>query len=454
MRGRLGVACLLPAIFLCGRRCAAAEAVPAASTGSQSAGASVIRFIDFKTEVHRVTAEWVIQAIDLADREGDALVLIQLDTPGGFVGSLEEIVQRMLASKTPIVVWVGPSGVKAASAGFIMMIAADVASMAPGTNAGATAVVGLGGSGSDEDTSHKKAMNDVAARVRSIADHRKRNVKACEEAVYSARSYSDAEALEKGIIDLVARDRDELLRRLDGLEVLRFDGGSSRLRTAGAKLVPFEMTARQHVLSLLANPTIVYFLLMLGLGGLYLELSNPGLIFPGVIGALSLLLFAYACQILPVSAVGIALLLAGIGMFVVEIKVTSYGLLTLGGIFCLVVGSLMLFDGPPEVRLSLPVVLPGSLVLGGACAFAVRLAVRAQRAPVVTGVEGLSGELGTVTVDVAPEGKVFVHGELWDAVSVSGPLPRGARVRVVRVDGIRLIVEPAHPGAAGGGTHD
>ncbi len=411
-----------------------------------------VRLVDFDDVVTPVSAARVIAAIDLADRDGEDLVLIRLDTPGGLVTSLERIVQRELSAKTPVVCWVGPAGAKAASAGFLILIASDVAAMAPGTHTGAAAVISsLFGANPENDVGLKKASSDVAARARTLAEHRGRNVEACEKAVLAAEAYTDGQALKEGVIDLVAPSVDDLLRQLDGREIKRFDGSTKRLATAGARIVRQEVTFREEVLGFLANPLVAYLLLLIGLGGLYVELSHPGLVFPAVMGVLCLLLFAFSAQILPVSAIGILLILLGIVLFVLEIKIVSHGMLTVGGLVCLVLGSLVLFRGPiPELRLPLVAVLPASLTLAAACALAVRLAVRAQRSPVATGVEGLAGETGDVVADVDPEGKVFVHGEIWDAVSASGPIRKGARVRVTRVEAMRLYVEPADAPPAGG----
>lgn len=261
--------------------------------------------------------------------------------------------------------------------------------------------------------------------------------------MFAAEAYTDTVALNTGIINLVAKDRDDLLRQLDGRDVRRFDGSTVRLTTQGARFEQTEVGARQKVMEFIASPYVAYLLFLLGVGGLYVEMTHPGLVFPGVIGVACLILFAFASQILPVSTIGVLLILLAIVLFVLEIKVTSYGMLTVGGILCLLVGSTMLFKGPiPEMRLPLYVALPPSLALGALCAFAVRLAVRAQRTKVATGVEGLTGEVGDVTRDLEPEGMVFVHGETWNAVSSSGPIPRGARVRVVKVENLRLTVEP------------
>jgi membrane-bound serine protease (ClpP class) len=424
---------------------AAEVTAPAAPASPSATSAPVIRYVEFDASVNPISKEWIIQAIDLADRNGEMLVLIRLDTPGGLVTSLQEIIKRMLSAKTPIAAWVGPSGAHAASAGFLILIASDVTAMAPGTRTGAASVITPSGEGEKENTGLKKANNDFAALARTIAAHRKRDVDACEKAVVDATVYTDQEALKNGIVGLVARDRDDLLRQLDGREVRRFDGSTTILRTNGAQIVSAAASYREKILGWLAEPVISYFLLMLGIAALYMEFNNPGLIVPGAIGALCLLLFAFSVSLLPVSAVGVALILIAIFLFVLEIKIASYGLLTIGGLLCLVIGSLMLYDGPiPDLRLSLAVVLPTSLVVAGACALALRLSVQAHRTKIATGVEGIVGETGEVTIALAPAGKIFVHGETWDAVTAAGThLARGTRARVVRVDGARLVVEPA-----------
>jgi len=427
--------------------CALAVLLHAAALGAEP----VIRWVDFEDKyVLPGFEDRIIRAIDDADREANDLVVVQLDTPGGMVSSMETIVKRMLAAKTPIVVWVGPSGARAGSAGFFILIAADVAAMAPGTRAGAASVVFGAGKSEEGDVLLKKANQDAAALVRTIAEHRGRNVEACEKAVFAADAYTDKIALESGIVDLVAKDRDDLLGQLDGKAIHRFDGSVAVLRTAGARFVQTETHLQQKFIEFVASPVMAYLLLILGLGGLYVELTHPGLVFPGVVGVLCLLLFALASRVLPVSTVGLLLILLAVVMFILEIKVASYGMLTVGGTVCLVIGSLMLFRGPiPELRLPISVALPPALALAALCAVAVRLAVRAQRAAVGTGVEGLVGEVAEVTQDLVPEGKVFVHGELWDATLQSGVARAGQRVRVVRVDNMRLVVETVGTGPAG-----
>jgi len=406
----------------------------------------VVRLVDFETTVNPVTVSRITKAIDEAEANGEDLVLIRLDTPGGLVVSMEKIVKRMLQAEVPVVVWVGPAGAKAASAGFFILVAADVAAMAPGTRTGAASTVMVGGENREDDVLLKKANEDAAAMLRSIAEHRGRNIEACQEAVFSAKAYEESVALEKGLIDLVARDIDELLELLDGREIRRFDDTTVVLNTAGARRVRTEFSFRQGFMEFLAHPEVAILLLMLGLLGIYVEITHPGVVFPGVVGVLSLLLFAIAAQALPISTIGILLLLLSAAMFILEIKVVSYGMLTVAGVICLVIGSVMLIDGPiPELRVPLGLVVPLSVAIGLTVALVLRLAIKAQLARVATGMEGLPGELGRVTRELAPEGKIFIHGEIWNAASSGDSIPEGAEVRVLQVENLKLIVEPTEP---------
>ncbi len=401
-----------------------------------------VRRVEFDQPVTAASVQRIVRAVDDARVAGDALVFVRLDTPGGDVDSMESAIKSMLGSPVPIVAWVGPSGARAASAGFFLLLAADVAAMAPGTRTGAASVVFAFGESKDDDVRLRKITNDMAAAGRSIAEHRGRPLEQVEKAIRSAEAFTDATALEAGLVDLIAKDPDALMALLDGREIRRLDGTTTTLSLDRITWVESERSWTQRFTEVLASPVVAFFLLLVGLGGLYIELTNPGLVLPGVVGALALILFAFAARMLPFSAVGILLILLGIVMFVLEIKITSYGLLGLGGTACVVLGSLLLFPGPvPELRLPLAVVLPASLTFAAFCAVAVRLAVRAQRAPVATGVEGLVGAVGTVTDPLEPAGKVFVHGEIWDAVAGEGRLGRGTRVRVTGVEDMTLRVE-------------
>lgn len=409
-----------------------------------AADAQVVYSAEVDSIIHPVSAQYMIETMARADAENAALVVFTLRTPGGLVDATRDIVTKMIAAKTPIVVYVAPSGARAASAGFIITIAADIAAMAPGTHIGAAHPVSGGGAVMDE-TSSKKAAEDMAAYVRTIASKRGRNAQLAEQAVLQSKAFTEQEALKATprLIDLVAASHDDLLKQLDGRTVTRFDGQSVTLRTASATVVPIAMTLRQRILSAIAHPNIAYILLSLGTLGLTIELWSPGAILPGVVGGLALLLAFFALQVLPINFVGLLLMLFGLVLFALEITVTSYGLLTIGGIISLIFGSLMLFDSAaaPELQVSLALIL--SVVLGftAIAGFLVRLALRSQRAASTTGAEGLTGETGQALDSIAPgtPGRVRVHGEIWNAVADEAIAP-GDRTTVTNVNGLTLTV--------------
>jgi membrane-bound serine protease (ClpP class) len=416
---------------------------------SAAAGANspTVRLVRFETDINTASARRILDALDAADRANDALVLIELDTPGGSVDATETIVKKMLATKTPIAVWVGPSGARAASGGFYLLIAADIAAMAPGTRTGsASAIFGMGKS-DDGDVLLKKVTNDLAALARSIAEHRGRNVEACDKAVVSAESFTDATAVKDGLVDLVAKDRDDLLRQLDGRKLKRFDGSTTTLAVAGAGIVEPVRTRtaklEERLGGFFANPTVVYLLFLIGLAGLYAEFNHPGTWVPGLVGAVALILFIFLAQQLPISMIGLLLVLTGLALFVLELKIASHGMLGLAGTVAVIAGSVMLFPGGERgLKPPLLVVLPGSLTLAALCFFATRLAIKARQAPLATGVEGLRGEIGVVEQACEPEGTIFVHGASWKAMAASGPVPAGARARIVRVRDLIVDIEP------------
>jgi membrane-bound serine protease (ClpP class) len=393
--------------------------------------------------IHPVTADYMIATIDRADATDAALVVFTLRTPGGLLDSTREIVSRMITAKTPVAVFVAPSGARAASAGFLLTLAADVAAMAPGTHIGAAHPVEGGGQKMDE-TMAKKAAEDVAAYARTLAGRRHRNVTIAAEAVTESRAFTEQEGLDATppLIDLVVPDLPELLDQLDGRSITRFDGSSTVLHTAGARLVRVEMTWRQRVLSAIANPNVAYLLLSLGTLGLTIELWNPGAVLPGVVGGLCLLLAFFAFSILPVSSAGLMLIVFGLLLFVLEIKITSFGLLTVGGMVSLVLGSMMLVDSPlPELQVSLRLILPVVVGFTAITALLIRLALGAQRQRPVTGPSGMVGETGQTLTPLGPdlEGTVATHGEIWRATAPE-PIPSGSRVRITAVDGMQLRV--------------
>ena len=382
------------------------------------------------------TAEYIKSGIRKAEENGAACIIIELDTPGGLAESMRLIVQNILASRVPVVVFVSPGGARAASAGVMITMAADVAAMAPGTNIGAAHPVGAGGKDIDGAMSDK-IINDMVAQAKSVAEKRGRNANWVEDAIRESVSVTETEALKENIIDLIAKDTDDLIRQLNGREIK--DRG--KLELDEAKKIFLEETLRTKILRTISNPNIAYILMMIGLAGLYFELSHPGAIFPGVIGAISLILAFFAMQTLPVNYAGILLIVLAIIFFIMEMKIASYGLLSVAGIVSLLLGSLMLFEGDtPDMKLSWHVLLPTIIMISGFFVGVASLVFRAQISKPATGAGGLVGEIGIVKKALRPEGKVFVHGELWHA-RAKEPLDEDAKVRVVKVVNLTLEVE-------------
>ena len=393
--------------------------------------------------IHPVAAEYVAEVIAKADAEKAALVVITLRTPGGLVDSTRDINNAIIHAKTPVAVFVGPSGNRAASAGFLITIAADIAAMAPATHIGAAHPVAGNGEKIDE-TMAKKMASDVAAYARTLATHRKRNVTLVEQAVLESRSFTEEEALSASppLIDLVANDVPDLLRKLDGRTITRFDGQTQTLHTAAATTVSVDMTWQQRVLSAIAHPQIAYLLLTLGTLGLTIELWSPGAILPGIAGGICLLLAFFAFQVLPVSYAGILLIMFGLVLLILEVKVTSYGLLGVGGVVSLLLGSMMLIDSPlPELQIGLRLIVPVTLAIASILVFLVTLAVNAQRAAPVSGASGMLDEVGYALTAIDPGGlgSVRAHGEIWTATA-DNRIEAGTAVRVTAVDGLRLRV--------------
>ena len=406
--------------------------------------APVVYAAEVDSIIHPVSAEYMIETLAEADRTGATLVVFRLETPGGLVDSTRDIVSRMIAATTPVAIFIGPSGARAASAGFLLTIAADVAAMAPGTHIGAAHPVAGGGEQMSE-TMAKKAEEDIAAFARTLASARHRNVELASEAVRNSRAFTETEALNASppLIDLIASDVPDLLKKLDGRTVRRFDGRAVVLRTDGARLVPIEMSLRRRVLSAIAHPNIAYILLSLGMLGLTIELWSPGAILPGIVGGVCLLLAFFALQLLPVNYAGLLLILLGLLLFALEIKVTSYGLLTAGGLVSLVFGSMILIDaGAPELQVSLRVVVPVVAGFTSIGLLLVRLGLAAQRRPAMTSAGGMLGQTGQALTDIrsGTKGRVAVHGEIWQATTAGGEIPEGARVRVEHIEGLTLTV--------------
>jgi membrane-bound serine protease (ClpP class) len=414
---------------------------------SVAAAAPDIHQVDVVDIIHSVSARRVLTTISAAEEAGAGLVLVRLDTPGGLDTAMREIIEAILNSAVPVAVFVGPSGSRAASAGYLITLAADVSGMAPGTNMGAaTPIAGTGGE--MPETLSRKVESDAAAYLRSIAERRGRDVALAEQGVTEARSWTASEALEAGLVDLVADNTEEFLAAVHGRTVTRIDGTEVTLDTAGALIVETEMSFRDRALSVIANPNLAVLLGMIGLLGLYLEFSNPGLLIPGILGGIALLLAAFGLNFLPVSLLGVLLLLAGIGLLTAEALTPSFGIMGLSGAVALVIGLLFFFEEQslptPALQLTWGLVLPSVLVFAVLVFFLGQLVVRAQRRPAVTGREGMIGLVATVRSDIPSggEGKVFVHGEFWDAVAAT-PVSAGERVKVLAVEGLILRVGPS-----------
>ncbi len=405
-------------------------------SGTAMAGEGDIYIVPVSDAISPGIADFIASSIRKAGDEKAACVIIELDTPGGLADAMRAIVMQIYAAPIPVVVYVSPSGARAASAGVMITMAADVAAMAPGTNIGAAHPVASGGKEIGEVMS-EKVTNDMVAYVRSIAEKKGRNAEWAEKAVRKSVSVTESEALEKNIIDVVASDLDDLIKQIDGRAI----EGKGNLALAGAAKVWMQETLRIKILKTISNPNIAYILMMIGLAGLYFELSHPGAIFPGVVGGIAIILAFFSFQTLPVNAAGILLILLSIIFFIMEIKITSYGLLSIAGVVSLLLGSLMLFEGEgPYARLSWQVLLPTLVVVSAFFVTVATLAFKAQVAKPRTGGSGMVGEIGKVKYRIDPDGKVLVHGELWYA-RAKEPIEAGAQVRVVAVDKLVLEVE-------------
>ena len=406
-----------------------------------SAAPAPVATIEIEGVISPVTLRLVGIAIDRAQAERANALVIQLDTPGGLERSMRAIVQRMMNAEVPVIVYVAPTGARAASAGVFITMAAHVAAMAPATNIGAASPVALGG-GADK-TMMKKVENDAAAFIRTIALERGRNADWAEKAVRDAVAITEREALKLKVIDLIADSVPDLLEKIDG-RTIKLPKGTVTLATKGAPVRPIEIGFRDRFLNIITDPNVAYVLMMLGMLGLFFELSNPGVILPGVIGGISLILAFFAFQSLPINYAGLLLILFGIVLLVAEIKIVSHGILAIGGMISMALGSLMLFDSP-EVgfRVSWWVIAPTVGATAGLFLFVVAAGVRALGRPPATGAEGLIGKTATVRERLGPEGQVMVSGEIWRAVAEGEALEPGAQVRIVAVDGLTLKVAKA-----------
>ena len=388
--------------------------------------------------INPVSSEFITKSIAKARAVHAEAVVIQLDTPGGLDTSMRSIVKEISASTVPVIVYVSPGGARAASAGTFITLSAHIAAMAPGTNIGAAHPVSVGQI-MDKETA-EKATNDAAAYIRSLAEKSGRNAQWAEDAVRKSISATETEALSRKVIDLVSQDLDSLLKDVNGRTV-RVADGDKELKTAGATVVGEEMGVRHKILNFISDPSVAYMLLLLGFYGLFFEFTNPGAIFPGVAGGIFLILAFYAFQTLPVNYAGLALIIFAIILFVLEVKIVSYGTLSIGGIIAMVFGSLMLFESAePFYRLSLPVIVPAVLITALFFTITLRLAYKAYKTAPLTGSEGLIGLEGKAVQDITKEdGMVSLHGELWSAFS-DQEIHKGEGVAVVEVSGLKLRV--------------
>jgi membrane-bound serine protease (ClpP class) len=408
-------------------------------TVQAASGGDHISVLTLRGIINPVTAGYVIRGIEQAEQEGAVALIIEMDTPGGLMESMREITQRILAARIPVVVYVSPPGARAASAGAFIMMASHVAAMAPHTNIGAAHPVELG-QGADGGASLDKATNDAVASIRSTAERRGRNPDWAEKAVRDSISATEREAKEARVVEILADDLPDLLRQLDGRQVT-VASGPVTIHSKDVPLRRTEMSFIEQFLHTISNPNIALILMMLGTYGLIYELANPGQIFPGVVGVIAILMGLYSLGTLPINYVGLGLIIFAIAAFVMELFITSHGVLTVGGLVALTLGSMMLVSTPTTyLSVAWPVIAGIILTTGVFMFIGVTAVIRARRRPVVTGAEALAQAIGVARTDLKPEGFVFLGGELWSAISEEGDIPRGEKVRVINEDGLKLRV--------------
>jgi membrane-bound serine protease (ClpP class) len=440
------IGCLSRIFFL---GCLFALFLPTVITGSaatDSSTAPLVLELKLNGEVEPILANYIDEGLADAARRHAALVLITMDTPGGLSDSMTAIIHHILDSPVPVVVYVSPDGARGASAGFLILLSADVAAMAPGTRTGAATPIFMPGwiSMPIDEVLRKKINNDATAFLRSFTEKRGRNPKLAETAITEARAFTEQEALDGHLIDLVAGDKDELLRQLDGREIARFNGKKEMLSLKNYTRADFQLSARQRFLARIVEPDMFFLLLLVGALGLYTEFTHPGVVAPGVVGGICMLLALYAMQILPVNLAGVLLILLALALFVLEAKFTSHGVLLLGGIVSMLLGAMFLVRSPlTPGGVSVGVALAATVPFAFLTVFLMRLVLKSRKWKTATGKEELLGEEGTVTIALSGdgEGMIRIHGELWRASSQEA-LQIGTKVRVLRVDGLKLEVEP------------
>ncbi len=413
--------------------------VSAKSADETSAGKKVF-VISVDATINPSTSEYISLGIKQAAGENAECLIIKLNTPGGLLKSTRVIVTDILDSEIPVAVFVHPGGSQAASAGVFITLAGHIAAMAPGTNIGAAHPVTM--QGEQDSIMNEKATNDAAAFIRTISEKRERNVQWAEDAVRKSLSITESEALKANVIDLIAVSVEDLLEKIDGKEIT-LTSGKKVLQTKDAAITEIGMSFRQKILNLVSDPNIAYIFLMLGIYGILFELYSPGAIFPGVIGGISLIIAFYSLHTLPVNYAGLALIIFAIILFLAEIKIISHGLLTIGGIISLVLGSIMLIDMESTLevfRISWHVILLFVILTAAFFIFAIGFAIKAQTRKPVTGIEGMVGEIGEAITDLSPEGQIMIHGEIWNAECQDGPVIKGTKVEVIQVSNLKLMV--------------
>src|SRR6202051_2190635 len=407
---------------------------------SSVSSAEVLKIVVNDT-IQPITEEFISRAIDEAQRRNDQAILIEMNTPGGLVESTREIIKKITNSVVPVIIFVAPSGSRAASAGFFIFEPAEFAAMSPGPNTGAAHPVILGG-GKMDDVMKEKMENDAAALMRSVTARRGRNVDVAESTVRQSKSFTEQEALSQHLIDYVASSEEDLFRQIESKSFKRFNGDAVSLKLSGQPIMSFGMTLKESILNYLMDPNIAFIFLAIGALALYAEFNHPGAVVPGTVGIVFILIAAFALNLLPTRFAALVLILGAFALFAAEAKFASHGVLTIGGITLLTLGGLLLVDSPiPEMRVHLLTALAVSIPLGAITAFLMSIALKARRNKMVSGAPGLVGETGVAQTALAPRGKIFVHGELWDAIS-SGDVAAGQSVVVRRVDGLLLQVEP------------
>ena len=398
--------------------------------------------IDVEGIIAPATARYILRAIRQAEEARVEALLIRLDTPGGLLTSMDQITKAMLNASVPIIVFVAPEGARAASAGVFITYAAHLAAMAPATRIGAAHPVGVGQGGEQDRTLMEKITNDAVANIRGIARRRGRNAEWAERAVRQSVSATEEEAARLHVVDLIARNVDHLLQAVDGRSVTSVEG-PKRLATARARVVPLRMDITEQFLRLLSDPNIGFILMNIGIIGILAELYNPGLILPGVVGAIAMVLGLASFAILEVNAAGLLLIALAVTMFIADLKIPGHGVLTFGGVVSFIFGAILLTQRQaPFLQISLQLIIGVALALAAFFLFAVGAGVRAQGAPVRSGSEGLVGAVGVARTNLEPEGMVFVLGEIWSARAEEGMIPEGQRVQVVGRDGLRVRVRP------------